>query len=307
MAATVGQTASGTGSAARGGKKASAMSVPRVAWPTLVVFVVAMAAWGSVTTAALLGVLPVWAAVLVGSVSAYALFTPMHDSAHKSVARTGWVSEVIGRLCALALLSPFPAFRYAHLRHHKKTNHPDDDPDIWSGGGRRWTLPLRWWTQDLHYYVIYARVWSERPVRERIEVVGTLLAVAAAIFALASAGHGWDVLVLWMLPARVAIGLLAFFFDYLPHHPHEIEAKVDRFEATSNIRGAWLTPVMFYQNYHLVHHLYPGVPFYRTGKVWRERRVKLEAKGARMRPLWGNARSAHEVVVYAENSSQNGL
>ena len=26
-----------------------------------------------------------------------------------------------------------------------------------------------------------------------------------------------------------------------------------------------------YQNYHLVHHLYPTVPFYRYGKVWKAR------------------------------------
>jgi len=27
-----------------------------------------------------------------------------------------------------------------------------------------------------------------------------------------------------------------------------------------------------YQNYHLVHHLYPNVPFYRMVKIWNARR-----------------------------------
>jgi len=32
-----------------------------------------------------------------------------------------------------------------------------------------------------------------------------------------------------------------------------------------------LTPVLLYQNYHLVHHLYPTVPFYRYISIWRAR------------------------------------
>jgi fatty acid desaturase len=40
------------------------------------------------------------------------------------------------------------------------------------------------------------------------------------------------------------------------------------------IRTGWewlLTPLMMYQNYHLVHHLYPTVPFYRYKKAWLAR------------------------------------
>lgn len=31
----------------------------------------------------------------------------------------------------------------------------------------------------------------------------------------------------------------------------------------------WVSPLMLYQNYHLVHHLHPTVPFYRYLQVWR--------------------------------------
>ena len=31
----------------------------------------------------------------------------------------------------------------------------------------------------------------------------------------------------------------------------------------------WLTPLFVYQNYHLVHHLHPSVPFYRYVRAWR--------------------------------------
>lgn len=41
------------------------------------------------------------------------------------------------------------------------------------------------------------------------------------------------------------------------------------FQATT-IRRGWewlLTPLMVYQNYHLIHHLYPTIPFYNYLKV----------------------------------------
>jgi fatty acid desaturase len=39
-----------------------------------------------------------------------------------------------------------------------------------------------------------------------------------------------------------------------------------------------LTPVLLYQNYHLVHHLYPTVPFYRLLKVWNAKKDYHEAQ-----------------------------
>ena len=81
--------------------------------------------------------------------------------------------------------------------------------------------------------------------------------------------------------------LLAFAFDYLPHRPHLIPARADRFRATHIISGRWLTLPLCCQNYHLVHHLYPAVPFYGYGRVWHDQRDELLARGAREVPLLG--------------------
>ena len=65
--------------------------------------------------------------------------------------------------------------------------------------------------------------------------------------------------------------MLAWWFDWLPHHGLEDTQTENRYRATRNRVGLeWLfTPLMLSQNYHLVHHLHPSVPFYRYLKTWR--------------------------------------
>jgi fatty acid desaturase len=39
-----------------------------------------------------------------------------------------------------------------------------------------------------------------------------------------------------------------------------------------------LTPLLLYQNYHLVHHVYPTVPFYRYLKIWKAKQRYHESQ-----------------------------
>jgi beta-carotene hydroxylase len=83
--------------------------------------------------------------------------------------------------------------------------------------------------------------------------------------------------------------MLAAAFDWLPHVPHEIESRTDRFRATSILIDPWLSPLYLWQNYDLIHHLYPALPFYRYTAVWRLDNERLLKQGARIRsvvPAW---------------------
>jgi fatty acid desaturase len=53
-----------------------------------------------------------------------------------------------------------------------------------------------------------------------------------------------------------------------------------------------LTPVLLFQNYHLIHHLIPTVPFYRYGRIWRAKKDFLIANGAAVSYLDGRGRQA---------------
>lgn len=261
-----------------------------MAWPTLLLSAAVTLLWVGSTTLALLEVLPITLAMGLNVVAAFAAFTPMHDASHRSVSARPAVNAAVGRLSSLLLIAPFPAFRWVHLEHHKHTNEPERDPDFWSGKGPTWMLPLRWLTQDLHYYVLYFETLERRPARERREVLLSLSLFYGAAVALALTGYLIPVVLLWLVPARLATALLAFSFDYLPHRPHRITSKEDRYRATHILADPWLTPLFLYQNYHLIHHLYPGVPFYRYAVVFEAQREELVAKGAAVKRVFEGTR-----------------
>jgi beta-carotene hydroxylase len=238
----------------------SLITAPRIAWPTLAVAALALVTW--LAGLAIAGP----AGIALATVGAYLAFTPLHEAAHRSLARARWVNEVIGRIVGIPLAGPFVAVRYLHLEHHKHTNDPDADPDHWSGRGPGWLLPLRWLTQDLHYYAVYLT--ARRRWRERAETVGTLAAYAVAAIVLIANGHS-SIVIGWLVGARLAIGVLAFAFDYLPHRPHRIPARIDRFAATAAWPGRLKLVATLGQSLHRVHHFYPGVPFYRYAALWR--------------------------------------
>jgi fatty acid desaturase len=136
-------------------------------------------------------------------------------------------------------------------------------------------LPFRWLTIDLHYYR-----WMTR--REGGLVFAAVLGLIAS--ALCYLGHAQTVIFCWLLPARIAIGLVAFSFSYFPHAPHTLTTKENRYRASNILLYPGLTPLLLCQNYHLVHHLYPGVPFYRYARLFIAKREELIERGAAIYP-----------------------
>ncbi len=255
------------------------LAAPGFAWPTLAVFILALGGWSAAAWLGATGQVPTWAAIALGAVAAYLTFTPLHEAIHRAVCRAPWLNEGVGRLAALPLFSPFIAVRRLHLEHHRHTNDAEHDPDYWSGRGPWLLRPLRWATQDLHYYARLLRAWGSLPRAERVELVLNLMVLLGACGALTWSGYGNQVLLFGVLPARLAITFLAYSFDYLPHRPHQVTAAENRYRATHVVDSRVLEVLLLGQCFHLVHHLYPAVPFYRYRQVWVSQRAELVARG----------------------------
>jgi ring-1,2-phenylacetyl-CoA epoxidase subunit PaaE len=125
-------------------------------------------------------------------------------------------------------------------------------------------------TLDFNYLTYYIPRLRSRPRPEQLELAVVWLLFIGLTVAVSLTGHIWDLVFLLLVPGRIATLWLGFAFDYLPHNGLNLTASQDRFKATRNRIGLerLLSPLLLYQNYHLVHHLHPVVPFHRYIAVW---------------------------------------
>ena len=251
---------------------------PRFAWPTLSIALFAI----GLMLLSVLGILNHGLSPLVGlilgTLAAYIGFTPIHEAVHGNVSRYRWVNSWCGHLCALLLNGAFRPYCYLHQQHHRHTNDEPHDPDYWCARGPKWLLPLRWATQDIGYLKFYFEHWSTRPNAERFDLLASTLlyvSIAVATFVWYQPLF-WAMLFGWFIPARIALFLLAATFSWLPHAPHQEQAPC---RATSVRSATWLFWLLLGQNFHLVHHLSPGIPFYRLRRVWEQQKSDILAQG----------------------------
>ena len=259
--------------------------MPDVAWPTIV-FGVGLAAlhWGLVA-AALAGAVPLWVAMLVLSWTAYAHYTLVHESIHGNIvrghSRRNALHATIGWYGALVLSATWPLLARTHKAHHSHTN-TDHDPDIFvktSFWGltrnyilRRGLLALvpaivvRPFIRDRAFdkgYINAAEIMTRSEILQHA-VVDVLIKIV--VWSLVLTGYGWEVLALYVGPALIGGYLLTVLFQWLPHHPFE---GTGRYDATRNSGNDAFNLPMLFQNWHLMHHLWPGVPFYNYRRLER--------------------------------------
>lgn len=253
----------------------------RVAWPTVALTFFCISAFAAVVAGYVYGHLPLWLAIVGNTFVGYLVFTPLHEASHSNIGtrkgRFRWLDSVVGWASGAILIAPFAAFKVLHLRHHSNTNNPEADPDHWMATSNPALLLLKGLTIIPRYYFHFF-AHADKQAREKMPATFVGIGVLATLYAVGA--HFTSPLVpllLWVVPALLALCLLALVFDWLPHYPHRSR---DRYTNTRAIPGAALNVILLGQNYHLIHHLYPAVPFYNYKPVFQESREFLEAKGA---------------------------
>jgi ring-1,2-phenylacetyl-CoA epoxidase subunit PaaE len=279
-------------------------SVPGLALPTIGIFSAALAVFVVSTIAAINHDVPRAVTIVVNTAVCFVMFTVVHDASHYSISRRRWVNSLLGRV-AMLFVSPalaFPSFGYIHIEHHRHSNDDENDPDTYASHGPWWQLPLRWVTLDLSYVPFYLRNLRSRP---KVEVAETgallLLSVTGLVVAIAT-GSLWMLAVIYLIPERIAVFLLAWWFDWLPHHGLADTQRDNRYRATrARVGMEWLfTPLMLSQNYHLVHHLHPSVPFYRYLATWRRNEEAYLERDAAIATVFGQQLNPDEFREWKE-------
>ncbi|BBX75979.1 fatty acid desaturase [Mycobacterium shinjukuense] len=279
-------------------------SVPRLALPTVGIFLAALTAFALSTTGYVQGWVPFWVTIPVNAAVTFVMFTAVHDASHYSISSTRWVNGLFGRLAFLFVgpVVAFPAFGYIHIQHHRHSNDDDQDPDTFASHGSLWVLPLRWSMVEYFYIKYYLRRARSRPVAEVAETLVMLTLSLTGLTVAIVTGHFWTLAVVFLIPQRIGLTVLAWWFDWLPHHGLEDTQRSNRYRATRNRVGAeWLfTPVLLSQNYHLVHHLHPSVPFYRYLRTWRRNEEAYLERDAAISTVFGQQLNPDEYRQWKE-------
>lgn len=283
-------------------------SVPKLALPTVVIFLGALSAFVLSTFGYIEGHIngwaPLWITIPVNATVTFVMFTVVHDASHYSISSTRCVNGLFGRLAWLFVgpVVAFPSFGYIHIQHHRHSNDDEEDPDTFASHGWPWLLPLRWSMVEYFYLKYYLPRARSRPVSEVAETLMMLTLSLTGLTVAIVTENFWTLAVVFLIPQRIGLTVLAWWFDWLPHHGLTDTQRTNRYRATRNRVGAeWLfTPVLLSQNYHLVHHLHPSVPFYRYLRTWQRNEEAYLERNAAISTVFGQQLNPDEFREWKE-------
>jgi fatty acid desaturase len=209
----------------------------------------------------------------------------IHDACHNAAHPNRFWNAVMGHGAALLLGFSFPVFTRVHLQHHAHVNDPKHDPDhIVSTFGPLWLIAPRFFYHEVFFF--RRRLWRGNELME--------WAVARMVFfaiVLLAIQHQFLPFIFncWFAPALMVGVTLGLFFDYLPHRPFNSR---NRWHNARVYPGRMMNWLIMGQNYHLVHHLWPSIPWFEYKPAYEATRHLLDANSA------NNTRIGETAPVY---------
>lgn len=242
-----------------------------------------------ITSAAILA-FPYWfvrvPAYFVSGVAIHAMTVLTHEASHYSIFRSRRWDRWVGFLMGAPVFVSHTAYRVLHAYHHRYTREAGDPDEFKNVTRHRFLLSLlfySWIFIGTPIYLVHVTITAlvKGSRRDRVDIVveyALLAAIFGSIYFLIDGSRRVEVLVhCWALPMCVAMvfGNLRSWAEHtmtIPGNPLTSTRTV-----TSNRVVSFL---MCNLNYHLEHHLCPGIPWYNLPKMHAIMQSEYRAAGS---------------------------
>lgn len=224
-------------------------------------------------------------------------FALMHDASHGAVSNNKWVNNAIGIISGTLCLLPFNPWRKLHSEHHQWAGNIDQDPVMkivkeypsYSKSKKsiisfcwKWWIPLPALMQNILFWIeglkrVKVKKFKNDLFWDLASLVFPLVVYGSLIHFL---GTYWGIVFL----SSYTIYLTAVEVINFPHHlglaAVEGHSKLpfrQQFQiARSCHYPKWISHwILNNFNYHIEHHMYPNLPWYRLGELRSQIKLSL--------------------------------
>ncbi len=204
----------------------------------------------------------------------------MHDAAHYRAYRNRTVNDIVGEIIALPTTASLAGYRNSHFAHHRELN-SERDPDWTRNLGLEefeFPKPRPGMVKYILQYLTGLKIWSavtgfhkNKETRDIPAIVTWLrLAFFVALFVASIAFGFWKQLLLyWIVPVMTVFVAIRYIRNVAEHYAVEHENVLNE---SRTVLAPWWELYLIAPwglNYHLEHHLFPGVPCFRLAELHR--------------------------------------
>jgi fatty acid desaturase len=220
--------------------------------------------------------------IAAASLHGISLFT--HEGVHSVLSTNPQWNRILSIVCALPVLQNYSAYKVLHLQHHKNLG-DSGDPDHYKNYTKwNWLVFTMYWGRLLigyPFYLIAIPILGFRQGNTKdkvwitIEVILLGLLITTVLHCPIPNSfliHGW---VIPMLFINTMINIRGMSQHTLLEHENDL-IRGTRTILTNPITRFF----MCNENYHLEHHLYPAVPWYKLNRLHQEIKEQLISQNA---------------------------
>jgi fatty acid desaturase len=224
------------------------------------------------------------ALLLIGS-RQRALATLLHESAHGTLAKNKILNNILGTFCSgYLILQQMEDYKRSHCKdHHRHMGDPQLDPDTRfyyeQGLFDQSLTPREFCVKHIIQPLFLLKVprYVEYVFKHRLLVVKgnyqerIIKLIYWSVIVGVSIGFGfWHHLILfWVIPYFTTFQVIGWFIEMSEHYPLVKDGNVDLYMSRNRFSPwyeAFFTSIHC-ENFHLIHHLIPSVPFWNLPKV----------------------------------------